>query len=129
MKKLAILGLMAAGLVLTPLMAAPGSSTKSRNYSDRYQRWSEENQKSGLFQGMQSKPLTETGLLLQMNKEERQQFRNLPRHTRIEVLDIVNQSGTKDYKRVINEAIDRESQKAERDQERMLHNGMDRLKH
>lgn len=129
MKKMAILGFMAAGLVLSPLMAGHGDSAKNRRYSDRYQRWSEENQQSGLFQAMQAKPLTETGLLLQLDKEGRQKFRNLPRHTRLEVLEIVNQSGTKEYMRVIDETIERESQKVERDQERMLHNGMDRLQH
>ena len=127
MKKIAILGFMAAGLVISPLMADQRNSNRTRTYSDRFQRWSNENQQSGLFHAMKKKPLTEAGLLLQLDKEGREKFRNLPRQTRLEVLDIVNQSGTSEYNRVMNEAIERQTQKVERDQERMLHNGMNRI--
>ena len=121
MRNKAVLAALAAAMVFSPLMA------RDRSYSNRYQQWGEKNQRSGLFEDLQKKPMTETTLLLQMDKEERKKFRNLPRPTRIEILETVNRTGTRDYERVINNAIEEQQLRVEKDQERMLHNGMDRI--
>lgn len=112
---------LAAAMVFSPLMA------KERSYSNKYQQWGESHQQCGLFKGLQKKPMTETTLLLQLDKEGRQKFKNLPSQTREEVLQTVNQTGTSDYKKIINEAIESQRLKAGIEQERMLHNGMDRI--
>ncbi len=121
MKNIGVLAALVFALAASPLAA------KERSYSNRYQQWGERNQRSGLFEDLQKKPLTETTLLLQLDKEGRQKFRNLPRQARVEVLEKINQTGTKDYESVISEVMEEQNLQVERSQERMLHNGMDRI--
>lgn len=121
MKNIATLAALAAAMVFSPLIA------REYDYSDRNSQKGEKKQRSGLFEDLQKKPMTETALLLQLDKEGRQKFRNLPRKSRIEVLETINSEGIKDYNRVIDQAVEDQKLSVERDQIRMLHNGMDRI--
>jgi hypothetical protein len=127
MKEKMMFGALLAGLAVTGLLSADAVNGKGHFYSTNYSQWGQDHQKSGLFASMQKKPLTDTELLSQLDKKGREKYRGLSKHDQQYVLAVINQSGVKNYNRVIDDAIARHRESVEREQIRMLHNGMDRI--
>lgn len=127
MSKLLIYSLLGLFLMGLQPISAENVTNRTSSYSYRYEKWSADNKESGLFESGERVPINETGLLLQLSKGERQKFRSLSFHARQDVLEFVNETGTHDYCLVIDEAVQRESSKIGFEQEKMLHNGMNRI--
>lgn len=124
MQKLLVFTTLWMSIGYLTLAAENNQLSKSKTYSKEYQKWIENHKDSGLFEDYTSKPLSETSLYLHLDKPMRTLFKNFSSEVKQEVLEVINQSKTQNYSEIIEKYHNKESQKVEKDQEKMLQNGM-----